>query len=252
MPLAAHVNLHRLMGSRRIIRTGRSAGGHGHPLVTTPGPELPALTTVSTLGDDRAPIFTIGLALGHDHQGVSFQAIVGATVRHRNRQVIIGERYRRQAILGVGLEMGFATGCPDVGNPGMAFLIGLVGPEQDSVIVRRRGNHEGWVGDVISNVTASTVVDRGHVGLGKFDVVNAQIIDFTVHAVVVVDSLASPNVKPLVYRTDLGGAVGCGSFEDTVYVNFLRAHVVGTHHVLPSTGHGRTGSTAYAVGPRTG
>ena len=247
MPLAAHVNLHRLMGSRRIIIAGRSTGGHRHPLVTIPGSELPTLTAVSTLGDDRTPSVLSRLALGHDQQGVSFQAIVGATVRHGDRQIIIGERYSRQAILGIGLEMGFATGSPDVGDPGMALLIGLVGPEQDSVIVRRRGNHEGWVGDVISNVTASTVVDRGHVGLGKLDVVNAQIIDFTVHAVVVVDSLGSPNVKPLVYRTDLSSRIGLGSFEDTVYVNFLRAHVVGTHHVLPSTGHGRTGSTAYAV-----
>ena len=83
--------------------------------------------------------------------------------------------------------------------------------------------------------------------MGEFNVVYAQIIDFTVHAVVVVDSFASTDIEPLVNGTDLGGAVGLSSFEDTIYVNFLRTHVVGADHVLPSTGCSRTGPTARAV-----
>ena len=90
----------------------------------------------------------------------------------------------------------------------MAFLVGLVSPEQDSVIICRRGNHEGRVGNVISNVAVSAIVNRGHVGLGKFNVVNAQIIDFTIHAVVVVDSLRSAYVEVLVNGANLRGAVG--------------------------------------------
>ena len=157
-----------------VVGARGGANRHAHAVVASALAELPALSAVSSLGDDGRPVDACGSPSRHEY-GHVLEGVEGVAVVVGEGEVIVLEENDRQIVLVVRYVGGLSVGRTEIGRVGVVALARLVSPEEDAAVVGGKIRHDLARYDA-AEVSVASAVDGGYVGLGEDSAVNADVV----------------------------------------------------------------------------